>query len=216
MLRGAGGRVATGPPAVYGRIGWTARSRWPRAFPELMGIGRSILAWSRSTDVELFRARGRGHRPDRREWRRQVDADEDPRRRRRAERRHHRDRRRRAAAPDRRATRSRRASPSSIRNSISSTISMSRPMSSSAASPCMAGRCSSSTASGCMRRCGRSSNVSAQISARYAGRRTVARAAATGRDRQGAVARCAPRHHGRADLQPDATETERLLRVIAA
>ena len=37
-----------------------------------------------------------------------------------------------------------------------------------------------------------------------AGRRAVARAAPAGRDRQGAVARRAPRHHGRADLEPDA------------
>ena len=37
----------------------------------------------------------------------------------------------------------------------------------------------------------------------HAGRHAVARANAAGRDRQGAVAQGAPRHHGRADLEPD-------------
>ena len=92
---------------------------------------------------------GRGHRPGRRERRRQVDADEDPRRRRRAERRHHRDRRRRACRRSPSRTRSRPASPSSTRNSTCSTISTSPPTSSSAASRAAAGRCSWSTAASC-------------------------------------------------------------------
>ena len=55
-----------------------------------------------------------------------------------------------------------------------------------------------------------------RLRARHAGRRPVAGAAAAGRDRQGAVARRAPRHHGRADLEPDRSpRPTRLLEVIA-
>ena len=39
----------------------------------------------------------------------------------------------------------------------------------------------------------------------HAGRGAVARPDAAPGDRQGALARCAPRHHGRADLEPDAS-----------
>ena len=48
-----------------------------------------------------------------------------------------------------------------------------------------------------------------RLRARHAGRRPVARPAAAGRDRQGAVAQRAARHHGRADLEPDARRDRR-------
>ena len=45
--------------------------------------------------------------------------------------------------------------------------------------------------------------------------RIVDRAATAARNRQGAVVRCAARHHGRADVEPDAHRDEPLLEVVA-
>ena len=63
-------------------------------FLELIGISKTypgVVALDRG---RASPSRRRGHRPDRRERRRQVDADEDPRRRHRADQRHDPDRRR--------------------------------------------------------------------------------------------------------------------------
>ena len=132
------------------------------------------------------------------------------------DRRHDRDRRRRARGAHRRRCDRAPASPSCTRNSTSSTISTSPPTSSSAASRSTAGRSSWSTARSCAPRSQPLLRAARRrFRARHAGLRAVARAAAAGRDRQGAVAQRAARHHGRADLEPDARRDRPAADVIA-
>ena len=116
-----------------------------------------------------------------------------------------RDRRRRARARMTVPTRSPPASPSCIRNSTSSTTSTPRPTSSSAASRCTAVRCGSSTAASCAaasRRSSTGSGVDFAPETLVAGlslaqRQLLEIAKALSLD-------VAARHHGRADVEPDA------------
>ncbi len=96
------------------------------------------------------------------------------------------------------------ASPSSTRNSTCSTISMWRPTSISAASRCMAGLQAGQPQEAQCRCAAAARPAGRGFHAGNAGVRAVDRPAAAARDRQGAVLECAPGHHGRADLEPDA------------
>ena len=93
------GLVARAGHLCCNRAGMTRAAAVPPMadpFLELVGITKTYPGVDGARRRRACRSARRGHRPDRRERRRQVDADEDPGRRRRADRRHDPHRRRRA------------------------------------------------------------------------------------------------------------------------
>ena len=180
-----------------------AASLHARAVPRTVDISKTYPGVVALDHVDLVGVARRGDRADRRERRRQIDADARARRRRRAERRRHPDRRRRTALADGRGRdqgghRLRPPGAQSLRQSRCRRQRLYRPRAglwraAETDRPQTAPRPGAAAARASRRR----------FRARCAACRIVAGPASARRDHQGAVARCAPCHHGRADLQPD-------------
>ena len=175
-------------------------------FLELQDIGKTLSRRRRARRREPRRRARRGDRPRRRERRRQVDADEGPRRRRRAD------------APAASASTASSATAMTVAGAIAAGIAFVHQELNlfdnlDAAGNVFIGREP--------RTAGRCGCVDRRAAARPRPRRSSPGSASTSRpdapvaglslaqrqlrrDRQGAVARQPARHHGRADLEPDA------------
>ena len=172
-------------------------------FLELVNITKAYPGVVALQRRQPFDREGRGGRSDRRERRRQVDADEDPRRRRRTKRRRH----PRGRQGTRRRLASTTRSPPGIafvhqelnlfdNLDVAANVFIGR-------EPLYGGPLKLIDTKALQRaRAAAARPARSRFQARHAGRAAVARADAAPRDRQGAVARRPARHHGRADIEP--------------